>query len=54
VNEVSRLEGMCDPLERRLLISKAFADAIPEGGPSLLPLGRHGLSSVREPVHLFT
>ncbi len=54
VNEVSRLEGMCDPLERRLLISEAFANAIPEDGPQLLPLGRHGLRSVREPVRLFT
>ncbi len=54
VNVVSRLESMCDPLERHLLISEAFAAAIPEGGPELLPLGRHGLRSVREPVRLFT
>ena len=54
VNVVSRLESMCDPLERHLLISEAFAAAIPEGGPELLPLGRHGLRSVaraRSPVH---
>ena len=54
VNEVSRLETMCDPLERHLLISEAFAATIPESGPTLLPLGRHGLRSVREPVRLFT
>jgi adenylate cyclase len=54
VNEVSRLESMCDPLERSLLISEAFAKAMPEDGPELLPLGRHGLRSVREPVRLFT
>jgi len=54
VNEVSRLEAMCDPLERHLLISEAFADALPGDGPRLLPLGRHGLRSVREPVSLFT
>ncbi|MDA0231035.1 MAG: hypothetical protein O3B21_12710 [Proteobacteria bacterium] len=54
VNEVSRLESMCDPLERHLLLSEAFAAAIPEDGPVLLPLGRHGLRSVREPVNLFT
>ena len=54
VNVVSRLESMCDPLERHLLISEAFAAAIPAGGPELLPLGRHGLRSVREPVRLFT
>jgi class 3 adenylate cyclase len=51
---VSRLESMCDPLERSLLISEAFAKAMPEDGPELLPLGRHGLRSVREPVRLFT
>ena len=54
VNEVSRLESMCDPLERHLLLSEAFAAAIPEDGPALLPLGRHVLRSVREPVNLFT
>ena len=54
VNEVSRLESMCDPLERRLLLSEAFANAMPKDGPELLPLGRHGLRSVREPVRLFT
>ncbi len=54
VNVVSRPESMCGPFERHLLISEAFAAAIPEGGPELLPLGRHGLRSVREPVRLFT
>jgi len=54
VNKVSRLESMCDPHERRLLLSKAFAAAIPEDGPVLLPLGRQGLRSVLEPVNLFT
>lgn len=54
VNEASRMETMCNALERHLLISQAFADALPEGGNELLPLGRHGLRSVREPVHLYT
>lgn len=54
VNEASRMEAMCDALERRLLISQAFADAYAGGTPELLPLGRHGLRSVREPVRLYT
>ncbi len=54
VNEASRMEGMCDALERRLLVSQAFADAFGDAKPELLPLGRHGLRSVREPVHLYT
>jgi adenylate cyclase len=54
VNEASRMEAMCDPLERNLLISRVVADAMPRDGIELLPLGKHGLRSVREPVHLYT
>lgn len=54
VNEASRMEAMCGALERRVLISQAFADAYQGGTPELLPLGRHGLRSVREPVRLYT
>jgi adenylate cyclase len=54
VNEASRMEAMCGPLERSLLISRAFAEAMPPDGPDLIALGRHGLRGVREPVHLFT
>ncbi len=54
VNKVSRLESMCNPLERRLMLYEAFTAAIPEDGRVLLPLGRHGSRSVREPVNLLT
>ncbi len=54
VNEASRMEAMCGPLERSLLISRAFAEAMPPDSPDLIALGRHGLRGVREPVHLFT
>ncbi len=54
VNQASRIEGMCGPLERNLLISDAFADVMPKHTVELLPLGKHGLRSVREPVSLYT
>ncbi|MBM3483517.1 MAG: adenylate/guanylate cyclase domain-containing protein, partial [Alphaproteobacteria bacterium] len=54
VNEVSRLETMCQALDRGLIISKAFKDAMPPEAPPLLPLGRYGLRSVRDPVELYT
>ena len=39
VNLVSRLEGLCRPLDRAVLISGAFAA---ETGAALTPLGTHG------------
>ena len=54
VNKLSRLESMCDPIERRLLLPGAFTAAIPEDGPVLPSLGRYSLRSVRKPVNLFT
>jgi adenylate cyclase len=54
VNEVSRLEAMCEALDRGLIISHAFKNAMPSDAPALLPLGRYGVRSVREPVELFT
>jgi len=55
VNEASRMEAMCSPLDRNLLISSAFADAMPaDRGHELVALGRHGLRGVRAPVELFT
>ena len=41
VNEVSRLEAMCRVLDRGLIISKVFRDAMPAHAPALLPLGRY-------------
>lgn len=54
VNEVSRLEAMCQALDRGLIISRAFKDAMPANAPELLPLGRYGIRSVRDAVELYT
>ena len=54
VNEVSRLEAMCQALDRGLIISHTFKEAMPAHAPALLPLGRYGVRSVRDPVHLYT
>jgi len=51
VNLVSRLEGLCRPLERTILISGALAAAT---GATLLPLGSHALRGIAEPCAVFT
>jgi class 3 adenylate cyclase len=51
VNLVSRLQGLCRPLERTLLISGAFAA---ETGASLIPLGTHALRGIAAPCAVFT
>ncbi len=54
VNEVSRLEAMCQALDRGLIISHTFKEAMPAHAPVLLPLGRYGVRSVRDAVELYT
>jgi adenylate cyclase len=51
VNLVSRLEGLCRPLEQEVLISGAFAaeTAIP-----LIPLGEHALRGIAAPCAVFS
>jgi adenylate cyclase len=51
VNLVSRLEGLCRPLERTVLISGAFAA---ETGASLIPVGTHVLRGIAGPCAVFT
>jgi adenylate cyclase len=51
VNLVSRLEGLCRPLERTVLISGAFAAAT---GTPLIPLGTHALRGITAPCAVFT
>ena len=51
VNLVSRLRGLCRPLERTLLISGAFAA---ETGAPLIPLGTHALRGIAAPCAVFT
>ena len=51
VNLVSRLEGLCRPLEQTLLISGAFAA---ETTAPLIPLGTHALRGIAVPCAVFT
>src|SRR6266436_4777710 len=51
VNLVSRLEGLCRPLGRAVLVSGTFAA---ETGVSLIPLGTHALRGIASPCAVFT
>jgi adenylate cyclase len=53
VNEASRIETLCEPLGRPILVSAEFAAAAREDGRSLVSLGAHRLRGVREPKELF-
>jgi adenylate cyclase len=52
VNEVARIETLCEPLGRRVLVSAEFAVAAGSGN-RLEPLGCHQLRGVREPVAVY-
>ena len=54
VNEASRIEGMCRPLQRRVLVSSSFHDAALACGGRMTSLGFHALRGIREPQELFT
>jgi class 3 adenylate cyclase len=51
VNLVSRLEGLCRPLRKEVLISGAFAA---ETTTPLIPLGTHVLRGIASPCAVFT
>jgi len=51
VNLVSRLEGLCRPLGRSVLISGAVAA---ETNTRLIPLGEHDLRGIARPCAVFT
>jgi adenylate cyclase len=51
VNLVSRLEGLCRPLGRAVLVSGAFAT---ETATRLIPLGEHELRGIAAPCAVFT
>jgi adenylate cyclase len=53
VNEVSRLEGLCEALDRPLLVSDAVVAAAPALRPRLRSLGHHRLRGVRAPREVF-
>jgi adenylate cyclase len=54
VNEVSRMEGLCRPLGRNVLVSRTVAEAAAASRGKLLSLGVHALRGIREPQELFT
>jgi class 3 adenylate cyclase len=51
VNLVSRLEGLCRPLGRTVLISGAVAT---EASTALIPLGTHALRGIASPCAVYT
>jgi adenylate cyclase len=51
VNLVSRLEGLCRPLNKAVLVSGALAA---ETAVPLIPLGTHGLRGIASPCAVFT
>src|SRR6185436_3310140 len=51
VNLVSRLEGLCRPLDKAVLVSGTFAA---EATMSLIPLGTHELRGIASPCAVFT
>ncbi len=51
VNLVSRLEGLCRPLEQTVLVSGAVAAVTPA---PLIPLGAHALRGIAAPCAVFT
>jgi len=53
VNEVGRIEALCDALDRHILVSEAFAAAATACNEILVPLGRHELRGVREPQEIY-
>jgi adenylate cyclase len=52
VNEVARIETLCEPLGRKVLVSSVLAAAIRDR-TRLEPLGAHALRGVREAKEIF-
>ncbi len=52
VNEASRIQALCRPLDRNILISSTFQETA-GGKPGLESLGFHALRGVQEPQELF-
>jgi adenylate cyclase len=54
VNEASRIEGLCRPLRRKVLVSNAFHEAAGACGDRMVSVGVHTLRGIREAQELFT
>jgi adenylate cyclase len=53
VNEVARIEALCEPLDRPVLVSAEFVSGIAGVDGRLESLGRHALRGIREPKEIF-
>jgi|KBSSwiStaDraftv2_1062776.scaffolds.fasta_scaffold171867_2 adenylate cyclase len=54
VNETSRIEAMCRPLQKKVLMSNTFHQAATTCAGRMISLGFHALRGIREPQELFT
>ncbi|MFQ5974128.1 MAG: adenylate/guanylate cyclase domain-containing protein [Alphaproteobacteria bacterium] len=54
VNEVSRIEDMCRPLGRNVLLSASFAEATRGRTDRVVSLGRYALRGIAAPRELYT
>lgn len=56
VNEVSRLEGLCRSLDREIIVSQAFVQALDgaDGRNRLVSLGRYALKGLKRAQELYT
>jgi adenylate cyclase len=53
VNEVARIEALCEPLNRNVLVSAELAAASGASAGLLRPLGYHTLRGVRDPREIY-
>ena len=53
INEAARIEALCEPLGRAVLVSAEFVAGTGAPDARLKSLGRHTLRGVREPKEIF-
>jgi len=53
VNEVARIEALCEPLNRPVLVSAEFAASLGDAGSRLVSLGLYRLRGVRDAKEIF-
>ena len=53
INEVARIEALCQPLGRAVLVSAEFVDGMKGADSRLKSLGRHALRGVKERKEIF-
>jgi adenylate cyclase len=53
INEAARIEALCEPLGRVVLVSAEFVEGMKAADPRLTSLGRHALRGVKEQKEIF-